>query len=103
MTVVVTAVFYPKPGMKDELAQAMQRGIAAVHEEAGCELYAIHDAADDTITMLEKWTTVEELDAHGAGQAVATLNADIADLIEKPTLVTRMTPIPAGTEAQGRL
>ena len=94
MTVVVTAVFYPKPGKKQELAQAMQRGIAAVHEEKGCELYAIHDAEDGTITMLEKWTTAEDLDAHGAGEPVQTLNADIAELIEKPTLVTRMTPIP---------
>jgi len=103
MTVVVTAVFYPKAGKKQELAEAMQRGIAAVHEEKGCELYAIHDAEDGTITMLEKWTTVEDLDVHGAGDPVKILNEDIADLIEKPTLVTRMTAIPAGTEAQGLL
>ncbi|HLS73017.1 MAG TPA: antibiotic biosynthesis monooxygenase [Actinomycetaceae bacterium] len=103
MTVVVTAVFYPKAGKKQELAEAMQRGIAAVHEEPGCELYAIHDAEDGTITMLEKWTTVEDLDVHGAGDPVKILNEDIADLIEKPTLVTRMTAIPAGTEAQGLL
>ena len=32
MTVVVTAVFYPKPGKKQELADAMRRGIEAVHE-----------------------------------------------------------------------
>jgi len=103
MTVVVTAVFYPKAGKKQELAEAMQRGIAAVHEEPGCELYAIHDAEDGTITMLEKWTTAEDLDVHGAGDPVRILNEDIADLIEKPTLVTRMTAIPAGTEAQGLL
>ena len=40
-------------------------------------------------------------DTHGA--AVETLNADIGELIEKPTLVTRMTPIAAGTESQGLL
>lgn len=103
MTVIVTAVFHPKDGRKAELAQAMHRGIAAVHEEPGCELYAIHDAEDGTITMIEKWTSAEELDAHGAGSAVAVLNEDIADLISAPTEVTRMTPLPAGTEAQGAL
>jgi quinol monooxygenase YgiN len=103
MTVVVTAVFYPKAGRKQELAAAMQRGIAAVHEEQGCELYAIHDAEDGTITMIEKWTTVADLDAHGSAGPVGILNTDIADLIEKPTLVTRMTPIAAGTEDQGLL
>ena len=103
MTVVVTAVFQPKPGKQKELAEAMRRGIEAVHTEKGCELYAIHDAEDGTVTMIEKWTTVEDLDVHGAGAAVETLNADIGELIEKPTLVTRMTPIAAGTESQGLL
>ncbi|MFC7374233.1 putative quinol monooxygenase [Brachybacterium sp. GCM10030267] len=103
MTVVVTAVFYPKPDRKQDLADAMQRGIAAVHEEKGCELYAIHDAEDGTITMIEKWTSAEDLGTHAGGEAVTLLNEDIADLIEKPTLVTRMTPIAAGTETQGRL
>lgn len=103
MTVIVTAVFYPQAGKKQELVQAMQRGIAAVHEEPGCELYSIHDAEDGTITMIEKWTTAQDLDTHGAGEAVGVLNGDIADLIEKPTLVTRMTPLPSGTEAQGEI
>ncbi|EWS79798.1 putative quinol monooxygenase [Brachybacterium phenoliresistens] len=103
MTVVVTAVFYPAEGKKEELAQAMQRGISAVHEEKGCELYAIHDAEDGTITMIEKWSTVEDLDVHGGGAAVKILNEDIDGLTTKPVLVTRMTPIPAGTDAQGLL
>lgn len=101
--VVVTAIFYPKPGKKQELAEAMHRGIAAVHGENGCEFYAIHDAEDGTITMIEKWSSVEALDTHGDSDEVKILRADVADLVEKPGLVTRMTPIPAGTEAQGQL
>ncbi|ASK66351.1 antibiotic biosynthesis monooxygenase [Brachybacterium avium] len=103
MTVVVTAVFHPRPGKKQELAAAMHRGITAVHTEQGCELYAIHDAEDGTITMIEKWSSAEALDTHGDSDEVAVLREDIAALIEKPATVTRMTPIPAGTEAQGRL
>ncbi|HLS34508.1 MAG TPA: putative quinol monooxygenase [Brevibacterium sp.] len=103
MTVVVTAVFHPKPGKQQELAEAMRRGIAAVHTEDGCELYAIHDAEDGTITMIEKWSSAEALDAHGDGDEVKILREDVADLVEKPATVTRMTPIPAGTEAQGQL
>ncbi|WP_193107195.1 putative quinol monooxygenase [Brachybacterium sp. FME24] len=103
MSVVVTAVFYPKPGKKQELADAMQRGIAAVHGEEGCELYSIHDAEDGTITMIEKWSSAEALDTHGDSDQVKILREDIADLVEKPGLVTRMTPIAAGTEAQGLL
>lgn len=103
MTVVVTAVFYPLPGRKEELAAAMQAGIQAVHGEQGCELYAIHDAEDGTITMIEKWTAEQDLDAHAGGAAEAILRGDVEDLLAKPTLVTRMTPIPVGTEEQGQL
>lgn len=103
MTVIVTAVFTPIPGGKDALIAAMGRGIAAVHDEPGCELYAIHDAEDGTITMLEKWTTAGDLDAHAAGDAVKILQADIEGLVTGPAVVTRMTPLPAGTDAQGVL
>ena len=103
MTVVVTAVFFPVAGKQQELAQAMQRGIAAVHGEAGCEKYAIHAAEDGTVTMIEKWSSAEDLDAHGAGSVVEILRGDVADLVAKPAVVTRMTPIPAGTPEQGLL
>ena len=103
MTVVVTAVFYPKPGKKQELAEAMRRGIEAVQTEDGCELYAIHDAEDGTITMIEKWSSVEALEAHGDSDQVKILRADVADLVEKPGLVTRMTPIPVGDPGRGRI
>jgi quinol monooxygenase YgiN len=103
MTVVVTAIFKPAPGRKDELVEAMRPGIAAVHEEPGCELYAIHDAEDGTITMLEKWSSQADLDAHAKGPAVALLNKDIDGLLAEPVLVTTMSPIPAGTDSQGAL
>lgn len=103
MTVVVTAVFYPLLGRKEELVAAMRAGIEAVHGEAGCELYAIHDAEDGTITMIEKWTTEGDLDAHSGGAAEAILKGDTNDLLEKPTLVTRMTPVPVGSAEQGQL
>ncbi|ATG52850.1 antibiotic biosynthesis monooxygenase [Brachybacterium vulturis] len=103
MTVVVTAVFYPRPGRKQELAEAMRRGIEAVHTEDGCELYAIHDAEDGTLTMIEKWSSAEALDTHGDSDQVTILRADVAELVEKPALVTRMTPLPRGTQKQGQL
>ena len=52
--VVVTAYFRPAPGQHDQVVEALQRAIPAVHEEPGCELYAIHDAPDGTIVMQPK-------------------------------------------------
>lgn len=103
MPVVVTAVFTPAAGAKDRLVEALRTAIAEVHEEQGCELYAIHDAEDGTITMIEKWESAELLDAHGAGAAVARLNSSVGQLLAAPVVVTRMTPIPAGTDEQGLL
>ena len=52
--VVVIAYFLPAPGQHDQVVEALRPAIAAVHEEPGCELYAIHDAPDGTIVMIEK-------------------------------------------------
>lgn len=101
--VVVVAVFTAAPGQLDALRSALVEAIPAVHEEAGCELYAIHDAPDDQIYMLEKWTSVDLLDAHGSGPAVARLQELTAGLTAGPVQVLRMTPVPAGTPEQGLL
>jgi len=101
--IVVTAVFHPAPGTKERLITALREGIPAVHSEDGCVLYAIHDAEDDTVVMLEKWKSREDLDAHAAGPAVVQLNALIAPYLGHPVTVTTMTAIPAGTERQGLL
>ena len=84
------------------MVEVLRPAIAAVHEESGCELYAIHDAPDGTIVMIE-WTSVGELDDHGVGEAVRALNASLEGLLASPTEVTRLVPLPAGTEQQGQL
>ena len=101
--IVVTAVFTPLEGKRDELVRRLEPAIAEVHEEEGCILYAIHDAPDGTIVMIEKWTSEELLDTHSQGPAVERLSASIADVIARPVVVTRLRPIPAGTAAQGAL
>lgn len=102
-TVVVVAVFTAAPGKLDALRSALVEAIPEVHAEAGCELYAIHDAPDDQIYMLEKWSSAELLDAHGNGPAVARLQELTAGLTAGPTQVLRMTPIAAGSAEQGLL
>ena len=103
MPVVVTAVFHPAAGRTAELVDALRACIPAVHEEPGCHLYAIHDAEDGSVTMIEKWDTRESLAAHAAGPAVQALDAAVAGLIARPTTVTTMTPLAAGTAEQGQL
>ncbi|HOB03759.1 MAG TPA: putative quinol monooxygenase [Propionibacteriaceae bacterium] len=103
MSVVVTAVFHPAEGKRNELIAAFEATIPGVHTEQGCLLYAIHDAADGTITMIEKWASVEDLDAHGSSPQVEALRAAVSPLVGAPTVVTRMTALPTGTKEQGEL
>jgi len=103
MSVVVTAVFHPAEGQREQLVEALRATMPAVHEEEGCLLYAIHDAEDGTITMIEKWTSAELLGAHSRGEAVAALSAAVGPFVSAQTTVTKMTAIAAGAEKQGRL
>jgi len=102
-TVVVVAIFPAAEGRLDDLRAALVEAIPAVHAEEGCELYAIHDGPDDKIWMIEKWTGVDLLDAHGQGAAVARLQELTSGLTAGPPEVVRMFPIPAGTPQQGQL
>jgi hypothetical protein len=47
---------------------------------SGCELYAIHDALAGTTVMIEKRSSVEELDEHGSGEAVRAQTAVMENL-----------------------
>ena len=103
MTIIVTAAFTPKDGTYDQVVAALSPAIAEVHEEPGCQLYAIHESPNGQIMMIEKWDSAELLDAHGAGDAVKRLNASLKGLLAEPVEVTRLVPIPAGTAHQGAL
>jgi quinol monooxygenase YgiN len=101
--IVVTAVFVPLEGRRDELILELQRAIPLVHGEEGCILYAIHDSADGTIVMIEKWASEELLSAHAEGEPVARMRAAIDGLLAVPVTVTKLRPIAAGTPEQGLL
>ncbi len=103
MTIVVTAAFNPKEGAFDQVVAALSPAISEVHQEPGCLLYAIHEAPNNQIFMIEKWESAALLDAHGQGEPVKRLNASLEGLLEKPVVVTRLEPIPAGTAQQGAL
>ncbi|MEO5318157.1 antibiotic biosynthesis monooxygenase [Arthrobacter sp. CC3] len=103
MSIIVTAIFTPIGGAFGKVVEALSPAIAEVHQEPGCLLYAIHEAPNGQIVMIEKWESTELLDAHGEGEAVKRLNASLEGLLETPVEVTRLGAIPAGTESQGKL
>jgi quinol monooxygenase YgiN len=101
--VVVTAVFHPVPGKRDELETVLKSVIPEVHEEAGCLLYALHEAGEDALVLIEKWESRELLAAHQRADAVARLNAEAAALLESAPEVVTMSALPCGHQTKGAL
>jgi quinol monooxygenase YgiN len=101
MSVIVTAVVHPRPGLLEEALAAYARHIDAVHAEPGCELYALHtDGA--SIVIIEKWANRADLDAHAAGEVLAKLGPELDALRERPADVTILEPRPAGADSAGK-
>ncbi|WP_406689959.1 putative quinol monooxygenase [Saccharopolyspora sp. ID03-671] len=101
--VVVTAVFHPVPGKRDELETVLKSVIPDVHEEQGCLLYALHEAPGETLVLIERWESRELLAAHQRADAVARLNAEVVGLLQSAPEVVTMSALPCGDEAKGRL
>ena len=72
MSVIVVATLIPKPGRLREIIDAFEVVNGLVHDEPGCELYALHSDGE-RVVMIERWTTVADLDAHGSSAAMDEL------------------------------
>lgn len=103
MSVVVVATALPAEGHREEVVAAFQQVIATVHaEDAGCELYALHEGRD-RLVMVEKWASAQDLQAHSGSPALAALRESLEGKLTGPLDVQVLTPHPAGTPEQGTL
>ena len=91
--VAVVTVFTPRPDAKDELIDALREYLPEVHREEGCLLYAIHDAEDGTIVLIEKWASQAHLDRHDESPGLTELDGRIAPFLAAPTTWTTMAPL----------
>ncbi len=102
MAVVVTATVHPAEGRLAEVLEVFSGLVEQVHQEAGCELYALHVLGGD-IVVVEKWASAELLQQHSRGAALAGLNQRLDGLLAAPADVLVLTPHPAGDPAKGAL
>ncbi|MFI5083650.1 MAG: putative quinol monooxygenase [Streptosporangiales bacterium] len=102
MSVVVVATIVPRPEHRDEVIATISETVAKVHEEDGCELYALHQA-DDRLVMVEKWTSADALRAHSRGAALAAQAPILAGKLTGPAEIIVLQAVPAGDPAKGQL
>ena len=98
----VVATKVPQPQQLAHVRRVLINSVSDVHQEDGCELYALHQAGAALI-FIEQWSSQAALDRHTNGNVVRRVKAAIdGSLMEPPTLVTA-TAVPAGVPQRGQL
>lgn len=102
--VIVTAVFLPRPGEREEVLRVLEATVPSVHREPGCVLYAAHLAEDDdAVLLIEAWESQSHLDAHAVGPAVKEQQLRLAEVLRAPIDVRRYSALPLGDGLRGAL
>lgn len=102
MPVVVIATMTAKPESVDTVREACKRAIEAVHQEPGCELYALHEG-NGTFVFVEQWADEEALKMHSTAPAIATLFTEVGEHLGGAPDIKMLQPVPAGDAGKGRL
>ncbi|MEV5650998.1 putative quinol monooxygenase [Nocardia sp. NPDC052254] len=99
---VIVATITPKPDKFDEVAEVLTRLIPQVHDEDGCELYALH-RGKDRFVFVEKWRDMAALGAHSGAPSIKALNEGLEDLVAAALDVQVLESLPAGDPVKGAL
>jgi quinol monooxygenase YgiN len=87
---IVTATFTPKPEHYDEVKRVLLEVTPDVHQEEGCELYALHEEVGGSLVFIEKWTSRELWVAHGELETVARIHRGVEGLLQSDVDVLEM-------------
>ncbi|MDJ0105186.1 MULTISPECIES: putative quinol monooxygenase [Rhodococcus] len=103
--VILVAKMIAKPDQVDLVESTLKSAAPAVHEESGCQLYALHRKAGTTgeFVMIEKWASQEDLGAHFKGSVMREIGAVLKSALVTPPEVQLLEQIPAGDAAVGVL
>lgn len=102
MSVVVVATIVPLAEHRDEVIAAFKETIKQVHDEDGCELYALHEASDRLI-MIEKWASRDALRVHSTSPALTAMGPKLAGKVAGPPEIIVLNQLPAGDLVKGAL
>lgn len=102
MPVVVVATMTALPESVEDVRTACLAAVEEVHDEPGCELYALHQT-DRTFVFIEQWADEQALATHSTAASVAKLFGTVAPMLDGAPDIKTMTPVPGGDPAKGRV
>ncbi|MGY1689097.1 putative quinol monooxygenase [Geodermatophilus sp. SYSU D01105] len=103
MAVVVVATINPQREHRAAVREAVLAAIPQVHDEPGCQRYALHEGRDDRLVMIEQWESPEALAAHGKGEAFTALSRALEGKLTGEPELQVLSAVPAGDDAKGAL
>ncbi len=103
MSVVVVATITPQPEHAQAVREAVLAAVPQVHAEEGCERYALHEARDGSLVMIEQWAGPEALAAHGKGEPFTALSRQLEGKLAGTPELQVLSPVPTGDDAKGVL
>ena len=89
----VLAIITAKPGMRSRILEVFRANVEAVRAEAGCIAYEavvdVRNAAagfaqfgEDSFVVVEKWASLQELQAHAVAPHMKAYASKVKDLTE---------------------
>jgi quinol monooxygenase YgiN len=95
--IAVLAKLVTLPGMRADVIEILSAQVAAVADEAGTEVYALHvDPADEvTVWFYELYVDKAALDFHGTTDAMKALGPKLAGKLGGRPELTLLTPVVA--------
>jgi len=99
---IVIAGVHPESGRLQDVLDVYRETAPLIHEEHGCELFAVHtDGA--SVFIVERWSTLEDLKAHGRGPVFARIKDVIAGAVQRPSEIRVVENVPLGVPAKGTI
>ena len=89
--VTVVAIMRAKPGMEEQVRQALLGLCGPTRAEKGCINYDLYQSIADPALFIfhENWESVADLDAHGQSAHLQAWRRRAADLLAEPAQVMR--------------
>ncbi|WP_198588277.1 putative quinol monooxygenase [Geodermatophilus chilensis] len=103
MSVVVVATITPQPEHAQAVREAVLAAVPQVHGEDGCQRYALHEARDGSLVMIEQWASPEALAAHGKGEPFTELSRQLEGKLAGAPALQVLQPLPTGDDGKGTL
>jgi quinol monooxygenase YgiN len=102
MPVVVVATMTVKPESVDTVRDILTRAVKEVHDEPGCQLYALHQTGE-TFVFVEQWADPEALKAHSTAPAITKMFTAAGEHLVGAPDIKMLQPVPAGNPDKGQL